>query len=266
MRVHVDDPADPRLAPYRDLRDHRLRQGREAPGGPWAGLFVVEGRRVIDRALRSGARPLGAVVDARRAHAEIPPGLDDEVDVYLASPAVVHAITGADRHRHVLACFERPPMPEPSTLLHGARRVVVLEGVVNPTNVGVIVRSAAGLGWDAVLLDPTSADPLYRRATRAAMGEVFAIAHARLPPLPAGLGVVTEHGFTCVALTPAGDTVPLDEVPGAKRLALVVGSEGAGLTTATLAACDVRARIAMHRGVDSLNAGAAAAVALHALR
>ena len=154
-------------------------------------------------------------------------------------------------------------------MLGAARRVVVAEGVVNPTNMGVILRSAAALGVDALLLDPASCDPLYRRANRASMGLGFALPHARLASLPDGLAPLREAGFTVVALTPAPDAVDLhawaDALGPEERVAMVLGSEGPGLTAATEAAADVRARIPLAVGVDSLNVGVAAGIACYVL-
>jgi tRNA G18 (ribose-2'-O)-methylase SpoU len=191
----------------------------------------------------------------------------EEVPVYAAGPQVLQRITGYHLHRGVLAVFHRAPERESASVLAGARSAVVLENVVNPTNLGVIIRSAAGLGIDAVLLDPTSADPLYRRASRVAMGEVFSLPWARLPAFPRGLDVVRRAGFTLLALTPAADAVAVDELvlPAGCRPALLLGAEGAGLPDETMGAADLRVRIPMSREVDSLNVGAAAAVAMWAV-
>jgi tRNA G18 (ribose-2'-O)-methylase SpoU len=270
--VPIDDPRDPRIAPFVGLRDRELAR-RVAPGG--RGVFIAEGDVVAARAVRAGYEPLAVLIDASRSD-PLPPGMDAGVPVYAAAPAVLQRITGLGVHRGLLACFERrPPLPA-AEVLGAARRVVVLERVSNPTNLGVILRSAAGLGMDAVLLDPTCSDPLYRRTTRVAMGEGYGFPWAWIPRLPGGLDVLRAHGFRLVALTPDDGAVPLDELAldggdaggvgrHDERLALLFGAEGPGLSTGTLAAADVRAGIPMRGGVDSLNVGVAAGIAFWVL-
>lgn len=266
--IDVDDPDDPRLAVFMGLRDHDLRRRRETVGGDMAGVFVAEGELVAGRALAAGYRALSVLVDAGRDD-PLPDGLDPDVAVFRAGPQVVRAVTGYQTHRGALVAFARRPLPSPEEVLAGARRVVVGEAVVNPTNLGVILRSAAALGIDAVLLDPTSCDPLYRRANRASMGEGFALPHARLARLPDGLAPVQAAGFTVVALTPAPDAVDLRALAGrlapTDRVAVVLGSEGPGLTPDTERSADVRARIPLASGVDSLNVGVAAGIACYLL-
>lgn len=266
--AEVDDPADDRLAVFMGLRDHDLRRRREGPGGDMAGVFVAEGALVAGRALTAGYRATAVLVDGRRTD-PLPDGLAPDVPVFRAGPAVVSAVTGYQTHRGALVAFARRPLPRPESVLGTARRIVVTEAVVNPTNLGVILRSAAGLGVDALLLDPSSCDPLYRRANRASMGEGFAVPHARLDRLPDGLAPVVEAGFTTVALTPAADAVDLHDwteaLPLDARVALLLGSEGPGLTDATAAAADVRARIPLRGAVDSLNVGVAAGIACYLL-
>lgn len=268
--IPVDDPADARLAVYMGLRDHDLRRRREAPGGDMDGVFVAEGELVAGRALAAGYRALSVVVDAARRD-PLPPGLPDDVPVYAVGPAVVSAVTGYQTHRGALVALARRPLPDAEAVLgrDDVRRVVVAEAVVNPTNMGVILRSAAALGVDALLLDPASCDPLYRRANRASMGLGFALPHARLAALPDGLAPLRAAGFTVVALTPAPDAVDLhawsDGLGPDDRVAMVLGSEGPGLTAATEAAADVRARIPLAVGVDSLNVGVAAGIACYVI-
>jgi tRNA G18 (ribose-2'-O)-methylase SpoU len=266
VEVPVDDPGDPRLRLFTGLRDYNLRRLRESPGGDCAGVFIADGDVVAERAQRAGCRLLGLLVDARRTRPfpfEVPGG----VPVYRAAPTVLEEITGYHLHRGVLACFERPAPTPPATVLADARRLLVLEGVNNPTNLGVIVRSGAGLGFDGLVLDPTCCDPYYRRSARVSMGEVFALPHARLEPFPHGLRAVVDAGFEVVALTPAPDATPLDglSLNGGAPVALVLGAEGPGLEPATLAAAHHRVRIPMAGAVDSLNVGAAAAVACWAV-
>lgn len=266
VRVAVDDPHDPRLRVFTGLRDYNLRRLREGPGGDCAGIFIADGDVVSERAQRAGYRLLGVLVDARRTR-PFPFSVPDEVPVFRASPLVLESITGYHLHRGVLACFERRAPTPLDEVVAGSRQLLVLEGLNNPTNLGVVVRSAAALGFDALALDPTCCDPYYRRAVRVSMGEVFALPHARLDALPAGLAPLVDARFTVVALTPAADAVPIHELRLDKggRVALVLGAEGPGLTGATLGAAHHRVRIPMAGGVDSLNVGAAAAIACYAV-
>ncbi|MGH3736958.1 MAG: TrmH family RNA methyltransferase [Micromonosporaceae bacterium] len=259
----LTDPADERIADYRALTDVELRTRFEPPQG----LFIAEGELVLRRALRAGYRARSVLVDAKRVDQL------GEVDtagapVYAAEPGVLAELTGFHVHRGVLASFHRRELPEVAELLPTAHRVAVLEDINNHTNLGAIFRAAAGLGVDAVLLSPSCADPLYRRSVRVSMGEVFAVPYARFAEWPAGLGQLREAGFSVVALTPGPDSVPIDELPVAvrQRPALLLGAEGAGLSSRALAAVDVRAGIPMCGGVDSLNVAAAAAVAFWELR
>jgi tRNA G18 (ribose-2'-O)-methylase SpoU len=264
MRATVDDPDDPRIAEFVGLRDRELAgprvRGRRVPDD---GVFIAEGDIVVERALRAGFRPRAALVDATRTD-PLPPGIDDgATPVYGASPVVLRRITGLGVHRGVLASFDRRPVAAAAGVLAAARRVIVLERVSNPTNLGVIIRSAAGLGIDAVLLDPTCTDPLYRRVARVAMGEGYAFPWAWLPRLPGGIGLVREAGFRLLALTPDPHATPIDAVQLGPddRAALLFGAEGPGLSSDTLAAADDRVAIPMRGGVDSLNVGVAAGIA-----
>jgi tRNA G18 (ribose-2'-O)-methylase SpoU len=263
--VIVEDPADPRLAPYLGLRDHALRQRQEADGGPLAGVFVAEGDPVVERAARAGFRIISVLVDASRTEA-LPAGIPADTLVLAAARPVLERLTGMGVHRGALALCERRPLPSVDDVIDGARRIVVLEAVVNPTNLGLIARSAAGLGMDAMLLDPDCSDPLYRRAARVAMGEVYAFPYTRIDALPNGIAPLRARGFTLVGLTPDPGAPPLDELAlGDGPVGLLLGTEATGLRPATLAACDLRGRIPMHRGVDSLNVGVAAALACFVL-
>jgi tRNA G18 (ribose-2'-O)-methylase SpoU len=191
-----------------------------------------------------------------------------DAPVYVGTPAVLQSITGFNVHRGAIAAMHRPaPTPVPEVLAR-ARRVAVLEDVVDHTNVGAVFRSAAGIGADAVLVSPRCADPLYRRAVRVSMGTVFQVPWARLEPWPGGLAVLREHGFTVAALALTPSAVPLDRLAEQPpdRLALVLGTEGDGLSDLALAEADLAVRIPMAGGVDSLNVAAAAAVALWATR
>lgn len=250
------DPDDERIADYRALTDVELRARWEPPHG----LFIAEGELVLRRALRAGYRPRSYLIDVRRSEQ-----LADltGAPVYAASQEVLQRTTGFHVHRGVLASFHRRPLPPAGQVLAAARRVVICEDINNHTNLGAIFRGAAGLGMDAVLLSPSCADPLYRRSVRVSMGEVFAVPYARLHPWPQALESVRRAGFRLLALTPAADAVPIQRLDPAhrERPALLFGAEGAGLSAAATAAADVRVTIPMHRGVDSLNVAAAAAVA-----
>ncbi|WP_322755703.1 RNA methyltransferase [Frankia sp. Cas3] len=262
--VEIIDPADVRVRDYVGLTDVALRRRRE----PAEGLFIAEGELVIERARRAGHRPRSLLVGPSKL-ALVPADLDPDVPVYLAGPDVLAAITGFEVHRGALASMGRRPLIPVADVLATASRVLVCEDVVSHTNLGAIFRSAAGLGMDAVLLSPRCADPLYRRSVRVSMGEVFAVPYARLDPWPAALSLLVERGFAVCALTPSPDAVALDELtvtPGADdRLALLLGSEGPGLTRTALDAATTRVRIPMANGVDSLNVAAAAAIACYAL-
>ncbi len=259
----VTDPADPRLADYAGLTDTRLRRLLEPAGG----LFVAEGEKVVRRAVAAGY-DLRSVLLARRWLAGLADLLDPlDVPVYVGDEGVLRSVTGYAVHRGALASVHRRPLPDPRDLLTGARRVAVLEGIVDPTNVGAVFRAAAALGMDAVLLDPRCADPLYRRAVKVSMGAVFAVPYARFEHWPAGLDDVRAAGLTVLALTPAADAGDLDHLPPEARVrcAVLLGTEGDGLTTQAQAAADWRVRIPMAGGVDSLNVAAAAALAFYAL-
>ncbi len=257
----VTDPSDPRIEVFLGLRDHVARQARERPGGDRAGSFIAEGDVVIERALAAGHRLESLVVDAARTK-PLPDAIDPATPVYAAGPEVLTVITGRPELRDPLACFVRPPPREVDAVLERAKVVAVLEGINNPNNLGVIMRNAAGLGVDGVLLDPTCGDPLYRRAIRASMGQVFAISHARLDTLPDGLAPLHERGFTTVALSPEAE-LDLTELEWSEPVAFVLGAEGPGLTAKTMTASSATARIGMARAVDSLNVASAAAIAFH---
>lgn len=264
--IPVDDLADPRIEEFVGLRDADLRRRREQPGGDLAGIFVAEGDVVVDRALRAGYRMRAALLDASR-RTPLSDLVPADVPVYAAAPDLVLKITGMGVHRGCLASFDRRPVPGPAEVLAAATRVVVLENLTNPTNLGVISRSAAALGADALILDPSCCDPLYRRASRVSMGEGFALPYAVAPAFPAGLDVVVDAGFTLVALTPDPAAESIDDVAFApdEKVALVLGAEGPGLRPDTLARIDRPVRIPMHGTVDSLNVAAAAAISCYVL-
>ncbi len=187
------------------------------------------------------------------------------VPVYVVPPAVAEQLTGYHVHRGALASMRRRPLPGLAEVLADAARIVVLEDIVEHANVGSIFRCAAALGFDAVVLAPRCADPLYRRSVKVSMGAVFALPYARMADWRGGLEEIRAAGFRLVALTPLPDAVPIDEVPAAGRLALLLGTEGDGLSARWLDAADLAVRIPMRRGVDSLNVAAAAAIACYLL-
>jgi tRNA G18 (ribose-2'-O)-methylase SpoU len=263
------DPDDPRLVDYRGLTDTVLRRRVEPAGG----LFIAEGEWVVRRAVASGHRLRSLLLADNRVEAVGDLVNVDGCPVYVAPLPVLEQLTGFHVHRGVLAAVHRRAELSLDELLAGAdgrpapRRLCVLEELSNPTNLGAVFRSAAGLGIDAVLLAPTCGDPLYRRSVRTSMGEVFALPYARVPDWPNGLERLRNAGFRLLALTPADDALPLDELSRAvdtgddARLALLLGAEGPGLTEQALTSADLRVRIPMAGGVDSLNVAAAAAVA-----
>ena len=260
-RVH--DAASDTVADYARLTDVTLRSANE----PERGLYIAESAKVIRRAIAAGHRPRSVLMEEKWL-----PGLQEalapfDVPVHLADPDQLEAITGYRVHRGALAAFERPELPEPAELLDGARRVVVLEDIVDHTNVGAIFRSVAALRADAVFVSPRCADPLYRRSVRVSMGTVLQVPWTRLPEWSDAAPLLHSHGFSIAALALADGAVSLRELAAdpPERLALVFGAEGDGLSRAALDAADRVVTIPMAHGVDSLNVAATAAVALYAL-
>jgi tRNA G18 (ribose-2'-O)-methylase SpoU len=262
----VAEAADPRLADYVGLTDVALRRRTE----PERGLYMAESDKVIRRALGAGhvprsmllsdrwLEPMADLVDLVRARVAA---------VYVGAPDVLQAITGFNVHRGAIAAMHRPLLPDVADVLRGARRVAVLEDITDHTNVGAMFRGAAGLGVDAVLVSPRCADPLYRRSVRVSMGTVFQVPWTRLEPWPSGLDRLREAGFAVAALALSDDAVSLDDLVSRlaggepSKLALMLGAEGDGISTAALDAADLVVKIPMSGGVDSLNVAAAAAVA-----
>lgn len=265
-RELVEDPADPRLDGYRFLRDparrRRIERNRE--------IFVVEGLAVLEALLTSPYRLRSALVSVARAEAAgaLLAGVD--APLFVAPPEVLAEVAGFSVHRGVVGLGERRPFPDPWTLVGATNLLVVVEGVNDHENLGALYRNAAAFGAGAVLLDPTTADPLYRRCLRVSMGHALRVPTARVP-WPQALIRLRNEGWTVLALTPdagaedlrvvAGELASRPPEGGPRRVALVVGAEGPGLTTAALAAARP-ARIPMAASVDSLNVATAAAVAL----
>jgi tRNA G18 (ribose-2'-O)-methylase SpoU len=251
--VEVDDPADRRLDDFRNLADADVRPDRR-------GVVIAEGVNVVQRLLAS-TYPVRAVIGVAARIDALRPVLEPlDVAVYVVDKWTLSTVVGFRVTRGVLAAADRRPAPNCVELLRDRRRVAVLEGLNDFENLGALFRNAAAFGVDGVLLDPTCADPLYRRSVRVSMGHVLRVPFAVLPgPLPQSLDVLAD--FTVLAMTPQPDAVPLREVALPDRWAVLLGAEGPGLSSAALAAADVRVRIPMASGVDSLNVATAAAVA-----
>ena len=274
--------ADSRLDDYTRLKDVKLRSKIE----PERGLYMAESANVIERAIRAGHRPRSFLMSRGWLPTldkliEAATGARDgaDVPVFVADEHVLEQMTGFHLHRGALAAMQRPVLPSLDGLLatarsgEPARRVVVLENLVDHTNVGAAFRSAAALGVDAVLVTPQCADPLYRRAVRVSMGTVFQVPWTRLDSWPGDIATLQGAGFTVASLALSDDSVSLDEFASlpalqgpAARLAMVMGTEGDGLGWRTIAACDYTVRIPMDHGVDSLNVAAASAVVFWATR
>ena len=258
--VRIDSADDPRVAEYRGVSDPELIRTR--------GLFIAEGRLVVERLLNRGQFRIRSLLLSDAAHRALSLVLDvlpPDVPVYLCDRSRFPAVTGFNIHRGCLALVERPVVQCPSRMLLGARLVVVLEGVTNADNVGSVFRSAAAFGVDAVLLSPTACDPLYRKAIRTSMGWTLRVPFARLEPWPGALALLKEQGFWIAALTPRPPSSTLEafaEQPRPEKLALLVGNEGCGLSEAAEAVADERVRVSIDPAVDSLNLAVAAAIAL----
>jgi tRNA G18 (ribose-2'-O)-methylase SpoU len=262
----VNDAGDPRLADYVRLTDVELRKSLEAGHG----LFMAEGEKVIRRAVAAGYAVRSLLATERKAAGLV--GLADAsgAPAYVVPDQVAEQLTGYHVHRGALAAMDRRPLPAVPEVLDRARNVVVLEDIVDHTNVGAIFRSAAALGIGAVILSPRCADPLYRRSVKVSMGAVFAIPYARMTDWYGGLAAVRAAAFRLLALTPDASAVPITKVPPGERTALMLGTEGDGLSSRWLHEADEAVCIPMDpaaraAGVDSLNVVAAAAIACHHL-
>ena len=221
---------------------------------------------MVERVLAAGCVPVAALVDAQRPPALVAQLAAGGAPVYAGGERLRAAITKLGMPYTVVALFERPARLPAATLATTARRLVIAEAVDNPVNIGSIVRNALALGWDGLVVDTTSADPLARRALRVSMGHALHLPHARTADVPGLVRGLTEQGVVVCALTPADDAVALDTIEPAERMALLVGSERAGLTPDAMQAATHRVSIPMMAGVDSLNAAAATAVACWQLR
>ena len=265
MRLTISDASDPRLADYVSLRDAALRSHLESDQG----LFIAEGAKVIRRAVDAGYRPRSFLLAERWLE-----GLHDVLTrwpaapVYIVTEDLAEQVTGFHVHRGALASLHREQRHSVEELL-AQQRLVVLEDIVDHTNVGAILRSAAGLGWDGALLSPRAADPLYRRSIKVSMGAVFSLPWARLVDWRNAPHLLSAAGFLTVALSLAPDAVELSElaatITSQSRIAVLLGTEGAGLSTRWSDGAAVRARIPMSAAIDSLNVAAAGAIACYAL-
>jgi tRNA G18 (ribose-2'-O)-methylase SpoU len=236
----------------------------EAAGG----TFVVEGVTAIRRALTSDY-PVRSILITPGKAAELGPDLAGfDIEVFVADQEVMNTVTGFNIHRGAVAIAGRCPLATPSAVLREAHTVAVLEGLNDHENLGAVARAASALGIDGLLLDPTCADPLYRRCVRVSMGEILHLPLARVAPWPDGLSAVRDAGFVLVALTPVAAAEPIEVVArtvSGRRVAVMLGAEGHGLSSGALAAADLLARIVMRPGADSLNVGHAAAIGFHRL-
>ena len=236
---------------------------------PEEGIFIAESPKVIERALDSGCEPISILMEERHIEGEGKSVLErcGDIPVYTAEFDVLKELTGFPLTRGMLCAMHRPALPSVQQVFEHATRIAILEDVVNPTNVGAIFRSAAALGMDAVLLTPASSDPLYRRAIRVSMGTVFQIPwtyvdkHTKWPE--EGMKILRELGFKTAAFALKDDSVSIDDpqLMNEEKLAILLGTEGDGLATETIADCDYTVKIPMSHGVDSLNVAAASAVA-----
>ncbi len=264
--IEITDFAAPELDVYARLTEGQLKCRADLTKG----LFIAESPNVILRALDGGYEPVSLLMERKHIEGQAREVVArcGDVPLYTAPLAVLTELTGFPLTRGVLCAMRRRPIPRVEEVLRGARRIAVLENIMNPTNVGAIFRSAAALGMDAVLLTPACSDPLYRRAVRVSMGTVFQIPWAQIGqelsdwPQP-GLETLRDLGFKTAAMALRDDSVSIDDVAlmAEEKLAIVLGTEGEGLADGTIADCDYTVRIPMFHGVDSLNVAAASAVA-----
>ncbi len=264
--IEITDFHAPELDPYARLTQNQLRNRLE----PEKGIFIAESPKVIDRALDAGYEPVSLLMERRQITGPAAGILSrcGDAPVYTADRELLAALTGFELTRGVLCAFRRPAPRPVEELCRDARRVAVLEGIVDSTNVGAIFRSAAALNMDAVLINPSCCDPLCRRAVRVSMGTVFQVPWGQLGDSPAdwpekGMDVLHTLGFKTAAMALSDRSVSIDDAQLAKepKLAIVLGTEGDGLAASTIASCDYTVKIPMSHGVDSLNVAAASAVA-----
>ena len=264
--IEIHDFSDPALDVYTRLTENQLLNRAD----PDNALFVAESPLVIGRALDAGCEPVSFLMERQHTQGkgrEILARCCQDIPVYTADASVLTQLTGFHLTRGMLCAMRRPKLQSVEDVCRDARRVVVLENVMNPTNIGAIFRSAAALGMDAVLLTTAGSDPLYRRASRVSMGNVFLIPWTYLPESGDWTQLLRDLGFRTVAMALRNDSVRLDDprLAAEEKLAIVMGTEGDGLASSTIASCDYTVRIPMYHGVDSLNVAAASAVAFYKL-
>lgn len=269
--IKITDISAPELDLYARLTEAQLRNRLE----PEKGIFIAESPKVIDRALNAGFRPVSLLMERKHITGDAAGILErcGDVPVYTADRELLSALTGYQLTRGVLCAMRRRPLPTVEEVCSGARRIAILEDVMNPANVGAIFRSAAALGMDAVLLTPGCSDPLYRRAARVSMGTVFQIPWTSIGastsqwPEP-GLSIIKNMGFATAAMALSDEAVNIDhpELMAEEKLAIILGTEGDGLAAKTIARCDYTVCIPMSHDVDSLNVAAASAVAFWQLQ
>ena len=264
--IEIHDFSDPALDIYARLTENQLLNRAD----PDNALFVAESPLVIGRALDAGCEPVSFLMERQHTQGkgrEILARCCQDIPVYTADESVLTQLTGFHLTRGMLCAMRRPKLQSVEDVCRDARRVVVLENVMNPTNIGAIFRSAAALGMDAVLLTTAGSDPLYRRASRVSMGNVFLIPWTYLPESGDWTQLLRDLGFRTVAMALRNDSVRLDDprLAAEEKLAIVMGTEGDGLASSTIASCDYTVRIPMYHGVDSLNVAAARAVAFYEL-
>lgn len=269
--IEISDFLDPRLDVYARLTEAQLLNRFD----PEKAMFIAESPKVIQRALDSGCVPVSLLMERKDIKGQAKEIIRQcgDIPLFTADRDVLTQLTGFALTRGVLCAMKRPPLPDPSALCAKAKRIAILENIMNPTNVGAIFRSAAALGMDAVLLTPGCSDPLYRRSARVSMGTVFQIPWTFIGTEMAqwpgdGMEMLQKHGFRTAALALSDNSISIDDpvLASEEKLALFLGSEGDGLTQETIAACDYTVKIPMYCGVDSLNVAAASAVAFWQLR
>lgn len=270
--IELSSLDDPRLHDYTGLTDVSLRKSLESANG----LYIAEGDKVITRAIAAGHQPRSVLLAERWLESLLPIIDSTDVPIFVASEELIEELTGFHVHRGALAAMNRPDLPSVDDLIgdsSGARRIVVLENLVNHTNVGAVFRSMAALGFDAVLLTESASDPLYRRSVRVSMGTVFQVPWTRISPWPCGMQELKDRGWITASLALTPEALTLDEfavLPDVQapdsKVALILGTEGDGLSKATISHADYSVIIPMSGGVDSLNVAAAGAVAAWELR